>query len=89
MIASGWNSEEISATVSFSETISSMTKEQNGIVSTTPSLSAGTATMELSSLDTSGGSIDLIATLASGQVRRLTIATPPSPSAILDYQRSW
>lgn len=64
--------EELSTTITFDETISSITASANGVSATTPTLSTSTATCELSGMD-GGGYVEFLATLASGQKRKLRI----------------
>lgn len=72
-----WGDDEVlAATVSFNETISSVTVEEDGLDISTPSNSAGVSTFTISTMDT-GGAADLVFTLASGEVRRLTINSSP------------
>lgn len=58
--------------VTFQETVSSVTEDEDGITSTTPSVSGNGFTATLSAIQ-AGGRVDYLATLASGVKRFLRV----------------
>jgi hypothetical protein len=80
--------EEHQITVTFQSNVSSVTRSENGITSTTPSISGATFTAELTEADSSGY-IEFSATLSSGEIKKLRIRGRGRSSMESDYGRYW
>lgn len=66
------DTEAYPISVTFQETVSSVTEDEDGITSTTPSTSASVFTATLSDIN-AGGRVDYLVTLASGVKRFLRV----------------